>query len=301
MQNIIEINGGLVSIVQRAVTHSMPLEDWLPLVEKRLPINMPVLPTGTRAVFWDPTNLNEQVLVVLVEQEPQIIHLKMSGLDPMRLSLPYVRFVFTCQTNNPNNNLNWALMDYRVTFSKSKYVDPTAKDMIRALVPNVYGDCRICFGSTGAEADQILSQRIDQTVNEFWATTFNNDLTIVRPEGSRTYRRWLRMTENNPTGWLEWDDFVDDGTRHTFYSFNDFSFNRATNIPARMDEMVANEGIPEIPLGATFGRVREWIQTLEPTQRLRILEEVLRDRALNNELYDGSHIEEDVEDDDEDA
>ena len=47
--------------------------------------------------------------------------------------------------------------------------------------PNVYGDGRICFGSTGANMDQSLSQRLQQTVNEFYVSDFNRDLAITAP------------------------------------------------------------------------------------------------------------------------
>jgi hypothetical protein len=289
---IIEIENGLVKLVEKSTQYSIPLADWVSKIEKRSPIRTPVLPTGTRAVHWDPTDLNNQSLVVLIEREPHIMRMDYGG-EVRRLSVPWTRFFFYCSTTDPTNRLSWNLADYRVYWSKSRYSDPAERDMIAALLPNVYEDGRICFGSTGANADQSLADRLDQTVNDFFVSRFNDDLHIRRPNRARTYRQWMRMTENNPTGWTEWEDWDPNNGYHTFVAFDDLVARR-TVISDRFSPMIARDPIPEVPLGATFGRLQEWLDGLDQSQRSRLMTAMLTDRALHNERYeDVVEVEED--------
>jgi len=302
MTAVIEIENGLVSMVDRTVRFQVPMKDWLDQIEKRNPLFTPVLPVGTRGVYWDQTDLTNQKLLVLIEMQPQIINMDFSaqyGESTIhRLSIPWTRFFFYATTTDPTNTMAWRLNDYRVFWAKRQYNDPTERDMIRALLPNVYGDGRICFGSTAANMDQSLAQRLDQTVNEFYVSRFNRDLTIYRPNGARTWRTWERMTEKDPTGWMEWDDLDPVKGGHQFYSFDSLATEQRVGMTSRFSPMVAAEPIPEVPIGATFGRLQQWLNDMGDTpeansQRDRLLQAMLRDRALNNERYMTPSTEED--------
>lgn len=272
MSTVIEIENGLVSVIERNVNTQVSLTDWMSKIEKRSPITTPVLPLGTRAVHWDQTDLRAQRLIVLIEQQPQIINLNFEG-DIHRLSIPYTRFFFYCTTTDPSNRLAWRLDDYRIYWAKSQYNDPVTRDMIPALVPNVYPDGRICFGSTGADANQSLAQRLNQTCNEFYISEFNSDLTIRRPNQGRGWRQWERMTATDPTGWMKWRDFDPMVGWHTYKSFETCVADAGVTLPsvARLDPMIAAEPIPPVPIGASFGRIREWTEPMLPSQRARLL------------------------------
>ena len=270
MTRHIKIEGDLVTLVETSDVSTIALADWLPQIERRAPIYTPVMPTGTRAVWWDPTDLSTQKLVMLVEREPMTISMDLSGAahNPMRLSIPWTRFMFYATTNNPQNNANWTLYDYRMMWSRSRFQSETLKDMTPALVPNIYEDGRICFGSTGVDATMSLADRIDSTVNGFYLTRFNRDLGIRYPNGWNGYTNWRRMTEENPTGWTEWPDLNPVGSVRHMYSWEDVcqSFNVVPDRNAV--PTIAADGIPPLALGATFGRIQDWLGTLSPRQRL---------------------------------
>jgi hypothetical protein len=292
MSTRIEIQGNLVSVIESSVLYAIPLEDWMPQIEARKAITVPVLPTGTRSVWWDPTITTQQKLGVLIEQQPQIINMSLQGTIK-RLSLPWVRWVFYCETGNPQDNLSWTLRDYRVFFSKNKFTDRTTRDMIPALLPNVYEDGRICFGSTGADANQTISDRLDQTTAEFWASEFNRDLNIRRPMGASSYRRWERMTTNDPTGWMQWADLDVDAGYWSFYSFDGIISSLANHDTGRFDPMFSPDEIPYIPLNASFGRAAEWLNGLDRVQRERL-------RRAIAQIDDGPVVIPDPDTDDED-
>lgn len=291
MTRLIEIEGGLVRVVDKTTEYQVPLAEWLSKIEKRNPIATPVLPVGTRAMYWDQTDLSNQMLVVLIEEQPKIIHMDY-GDRIHELSIPYTRFFFYATTSDPTNQLAWRLNNYRVFWSKKQYEDPDHYDMIPALLPNVYEDGRICFGSTGANAEQSLANRLNQTCNEFYSSRFNNDLIIRRPNNARGYRQWERMTVNNPTGWMEWPDFNPDLGYHQFSSFNSLTRDARIRIQDRFAPMVSPEPIAAVPVGASFGRLNEWIDLLDNSQRDRLLQAMLTDRALHNERYESPVIEE---------
>ena len=283
MTQIIEIEGGLVRLISKSIDYQIPMADWIDKIEKRAPINTPVLPTGTRAMVWDPTDLNAQTLTVLIEREPHNMRMDY-GRSVKTLSVPWTRFLFFCKTNDPSNHLAWVLTDYRVFWAKSRYADPAVSDMIPAMLPNVYGDGRICFGSTGANANQSLADRLDETVNGFFTSQFNDDLAIIRPNGARSWRQWERMTANNPTGWVEWDDWDPNVGRHQMYSLDVFQGN--VNTTHRFSPMIAADPIPAIELGATFGRAYEWVERLDNNQRARLMEVMLGYRAIHSEAFE---------------
>lgn len=300
MTIIIEIEGGLVNVVERVVTASIPIGEWLPHIEKRNPIHVPTLPPGTRAMSWDPRDPNDQILSVLIELQPSIIQMDYQG-DIRTLSVPYTRFFFEARTSNAQDNMLWSLTNYRIFWAKTEYEDPDKKDMIAALLPNVYEDGRICFGSTGADVNQTLAKRLSQTVNEFYASQFNNDLAIRRPQGARGWRQWERMTQNDPTGWMEWSDLDPSQGIHMMRSYNNLIQQTATQGIGRFEPMVAANPIPEVPIGASFGRVQQWIDETSVTFTAgpeRILQALLADRRMNPERY---AIPVDEEDDDDDA
>lgn len=263
----IKIENELVTVINESVERSVRLEDWLPLIEKRSPVLLPVLPQSTRAIWWDPTDIASQKLMLMMEQQPQTIRLNMQGHTKV-LSIPWTRFVFYASTPGPTRPLSWRLEDYRIFWSKNRYQDPSAHDMIKALLPNVYGDGRICFGSTGARADQSLADRLDQTVNEFYISAFNHDLGIDYPNRWRGFAPWIRMTERNPNAWMDWPDW--ESGRFGEFSWNTLNEGYFRNTTSRLDEVIATNGIPPLQTGATFGRVEEWIAGLNNNQRARL-------------------------------
>lgn len=274
----IRIQGDLVSLVDETVVRSIALNDWLPNIERRAPIFTPVLPTGLRGMNWDPTDLSNQTLSVLIEVPPQVMSMTYDrrdgtrtrpGIEVHRLSIPFTRFAFIFTTADPRSH-NWVPSDYRVYWARSRYSNPSLADMTPALLPNVYADGRICFGTTAADANQSLADRIDSTVNGFFTSTFNSDLTIRYPNGWRNWTAWEQMSTASPNDWTTWPDLDPRGGIRSFYSWEALNGSFSNHTANRLDPVIANDGIPELPLGATFGRTHEWLNGLTPEQRARL-------------------------------
>lgn len=265
----IVIENNLVTIEERSVSDAVPLADYLPLIERRNPVVMPVLPTGSRAVWWDPTDLARQKLMVLIEREPFIANISFSGGHIHRVQLPYSRFLFTASTSDPNNPLMWAINDYRVFWSNRRYSSPAQRDMIAAQLPNVYQDGRICFGSTAAQANQTIADRLDQTVNEFFISNFNTDLGTPFPNGWSRWNQWEEQTVSDPSAWANWTDWARP-SRGAQQSFDDAISNMRQGLAGRDAHVAAPDPIPALVIGASFGRTSEWLASLTNTQRARL-------------------------------
>lgn len=298
MSQQIIIEGDLVRLVSITTERSISLADWLPSIERRPAVYTPVLPRATRALWFDPSDQTNQKMVVLMEVEPQVVSLNKQGTIH-RVMMPWTRFVFYC-TNNPgiNNAERWRLEDYRVFWSKNRYTDPAAEDSIRALLPNVYDDGRICFGSTGVNAEQSIADRLDQTVNEFYASTFNNDLSISYPNNWRGFRAWATATARDHMGWMQWPDLQPENYSWAHYSWNRIITDWANESVTRHDPVMTPDGIPPLHLGASFGRVTEWLNALTPMQRsrIRLATDQIPEDAFGNILDDEDENTEEDED-----
>lgn len=282
MTRQIIIEGGLVSIVDSQVTQTVPLEDYLPLIERRNPILAPVLPAGTRAFWWDPTDLAAQKLVIMIEREPHIAHIGFQGHAAHAVQLPYSRFIFTAKTPRPEDNLSWQLDDYRTFWSNHRYSNPDQADMIAPMLPNVYRDGRICFGSTAADANASIADRLDATVNGFFTSTFNHDLGVPFPNGWSSWAAWERMTRNDPTAWTQWTNWNPGTTKS---SLTQLLANLRNNIANRTDIVVTPDPIPPLELGATFGRFTEWLDTLSNHDRAIAWAAMSQAQAANPALF----------------
>lgn len=291
MSQMIQIQGGLVTVIDQTIRTQLPLDEWLPRIESRAPLYMPVLPSGTRAVWWDPTDLDAQTLMIMMEVEPKTIQMNLVGVVST-LSLPYTRFIFIAKSNAPTIHTSWRLTDYRAFMSNRRYSDPDTEDMVAALLPNVYQDARICFGSTGANSNQTLADRLDDTVNNFFASTFNRDLTIRRPQTLRTYSAWRAMTRTDPTAWANWPDFDPQQTQWELTSWNYWQNQLLANNATRHATVIAADNIPELPLGATFGRAREWLNTLTTRQFDRLRATINEPDMLSTFRLDDEQFEE---------
>ena len=265
MTQEIRIIGDLVQVVDISVSRAIPLADWLPLIERRLPVSLPVLPSSTRAVWWDPRS-NIQHLIIMLEREPFVAHIRFRERT-YAISIPWTRMIFHATTDNPAIEYSWRLDDYKIFWAKNRYTDPNATDMIPALLPNVYRDGRICFGSTGISADNSLADRLDMTINGFYATTFNTDLTIRYPAPYGGMRAWQMATRRDPLVWMTWPDLDLDDHTHDHYSWANISREFGQEEGARNIPIVAPDPIPAIPMSPSFGRVHDWINTLTPYAR----------------------------------
>lgn len=264
---VIEIENGLVTKKTYTASTPIALDAFLPLIENRPAIYSPVLPTNTRAEYWDSSDPSEQKLSFLMEREPQIIHMQFRNsshvIEHHDLSIPWTRFVFYATTTDPNAmGTTWRLNDYKVFWSKRKFDSISTRDMLPALLPNIYEDGRICFGSTAANMNQSFADRMDETVNSFYLSQFNRDLTIRYPNEARNWRAWETMTTRTPMGWMNWSDW----SNRDMTSWEDV----ARTPSDRTERIVGADGIPPLAIGATWGAAEEWWNSLTNNQRARL-------------------------------
>lgn len=282
MPQEIRIRNGLVEVYEESVFSSTPLTEWLPRLERRMPIIVPVLPENrTRAVWWDPTDITNQKLAILMEVQPFIANIDFLG-DIHRLTMPYTRFAFFLRTANPDTHTAWTIEDYRVFHSNVRYSAHDRQDMQPAFLPNVYNDGRICFGSTAANANQSIADRLDDTVNGFYVSQFNADLRIRYPNTWVSWRTWERQTAADPSSWTQWINWT---TQNRNQSWMEIVNGLASDVPWRDAPVITNDGIPPLPIGASFGATEEWLNTLTNNQRARLYSAMTQEFAINPNMF----------------
>lgn len=265
MPQYIEIENGLARVVRREVLAESTLEALLPLMETHLPVLTPPLTRAypTVIAYWDESNPRVKRLQTLTELPPKVRTLHHGGRD-RRVPLPYLYFLFEAVTSDTNaaTATNWQLEDYRVYMTNTPVTDATSK-LWHPCLPNIFNDERICFGSTAPPATQRYGDRVDNIINEFFVSQFNNDLTIYFPAKYGGWTGWTRAA-SDPFDWVDWPEWTN-GQERTLAQILDVE---RTN---RLDPILTNNGIPELPLGMTFGRAEEWLTGLTDSQRAHLL------------------------------
>ena len=284
----IEIEGELVRVIHVDVVQSARLEDVLPHIENRPPISM-FHPRSAIYTHWNESNPANKQVKYLLELPPGIRSIIKSGYR-YRIALPWTYFVFSFTTaSDVNYGPNWQIIDYFVFHARDRVRDMESR-LWSAFLPNVYEDGRICFGSTSPPIDQPLADRVDQYVNDWYQTQFNNDVHGSRlhplPYGGRLPNGWnlwvTATTERGASSYLDWPEWnqtqeedgapsftvaqalgiiPDPNTRHAYHM---------PIVPNRPAIATVADAIPPIQFPMTFGRSEEWLRTLEPTQRHRL-------------------------------
>lgn len=274
MTRALVIEGSLVKVTDTVVTQQIPLADFISGLETKIPLTTPIMPrNAVRMAHLDQSDTTRQKFDMVCEIAPKTIGMTMARDRVYRLAIPYTRWLFQMQRGNDRDP--WGIYDIRLFWAKQAFTDPGLEDMIVAKLPNIYRDTgSICFGNTAADAAQNMADRLDQTMNEFYSSTFNRDLTIVYPNGWTSWTPWENMTLDDPLGWNNWSDWqgASNGSRGLF-SVNSIFGDRFDRSQMRMSA----DPIPAIPLTPSFGRVQEWLTELTPAQRIRLRE------ALNGE------------------
>lgn len=278
-ETYIEIVGGMIRTMTRDVISEAPLDAALPFMENRVPVITPLLPVNpVRAMIYDESDPTKKRLELLVQSDPITRVLDYDQADPLieaRVALPYTAWYFNLTTTaDKPRGQDWAmsLENIRVYWSQERITDLN-QWVIPAVLPNVYIDGKICFWQTAVRADQPLSDRIDQIINDFYLTRFTNHHVRTRewPWARKTYKRWARETIANPLCWKdfpEWDRQNIDPLANTQH----YQLKSLFTTPMPRDvPIVLADGIPPLQFTPTFGRAEEWARdNLDATQRFRL-------------------------------
>ena len=259
------IEGDLVKIIETTVTHTARLTDIMPFIESRPPVTL-MHPRSAIFTKWDesngPNNMSVQFLCELPPSRRNIVKERRR----YELAMPWTYFIFDFS----GSMQAWSLDDSRVFHTNAK-VESLDSRLWTAFLPNVYEDGRICFGSTGAPTRANISARVDQLLNEWYLTNFNNDLISGRtrpfpfaPTPKSSLRPWVDATATLGAGaWTTFPEWTDPAV-------GSMRVGELLQHGDRMAPMVFEEQIPPLPAPATFGRVEEWFTSLTPSQRLRV-------------------------------
>lgn len=265
------IEGGLVKIVEVAIVKQASLEDFLPLLTTRQPIHVPNLPAGITHLGAYPLPNGATEVDVLVENIPAMHYIAFqkgaihrNAQNPVlnyRLALPWTYFAFNMTSDDPNLKGSWSCSNWTIWWSNTRVTSLNDK-VSRVNLPNCYADGRICFGSLGRAGTNTLADFVNGTINTFWTSTFNEDLTVTYPGGYQNFEEWQAASTNTPDIWTTWPEL------HTPFK----TLKEVFRAPADRFAPVIVEGtIPAVPMPYTFASIDQWFNLMghEEKQRMR--------------------------------
>lgn len=290
MPEIIEIEGDVARLVSKSITKQVPLDKLLELVEKVTPTTVPTIAKSqVFGHYVEKPRDGIRQMFVLCELQPGTRsitkYLKRRSPRQMvryRLSMPYTFFWFYGQAPlNSSPNVDWSITSTRIFYSKEEYKDMNSKFIVAPL-PNLSSAGEVCWGSTGAGFNQSLAKQLDERVNNWYVSEFNDDLDsgIRYPYGEPNMKRWVEESAADPMSWRNWPEFNDPDRQ---YKIEDLMRDYAVELPT-VERFRGNEFIPEITLPMTFGRWEEFWLSIPAEQRrfgLRALENLREDDPAN--------------------
>jgi hypothetical protein len=254
------VTNGVTEMVQETILHTAPTDALIPLLSAPIDSFLLNMPNGLRHVR---STGNGEAIYIVIEQMPAVRTITFPPNNTHRIGIPWVYFIFTAtRPARGNESSPLALSDWRV-FCAPNRIQTLADTMYALPTNNVSRDGRICFGSAAAEPGANIGEHLDSCVTQFWNSNFNQDIRPNIPHG--TYDEWARLTETNPNIWQTWTWDANISPPITLAQALEASSDRVTAID------VVN-GIPNIPMRPTWGRVNEWVNNdLTTEQRLRLL------------------------------
>lgn len=217
----IVIQGNSVRIEERHITAVCTLDGWMATLNRQQPFISTILPIGCRQVIT-----KGDVSIYVVEQPPQvrtiIRHIESTepSVSPIntrhRLSFPYCVFVIGLRDDTA---IMGASLFYRTTplGVPTKDEDIDGDFLYQAALWNLYPNGNICIGGTVRITATNISDRVNQYIAAFWATSFNDDLIAnyrsianIVPE-LKTPQTWEQASYDNPifvlsVPWASGDD-----------------------------------------------------------------------------------------------
>lgn len=275
MEQII-FEGDVVRHVRQDIISEGRLADFLPQISRVEPLTFPVLPQNpVRYVTYDK---EKERAFFLVETAPRLATLSVrhrasstefpddaarsddDNIARFRVQLPYQYFAYAATIGLggaftvTRSYLYWAPTPIR---SAADRVWP-------AETMNVGRDASICWGSTQSDSTS-LSARLDDLVNNFWITVFNEDLGHATPFGGS-----LSLWEQNsgaPLSYMDWPMWNERGIPVSDLEGIITSaepVNLAALDPSYVD-------LPELPDNFTIARAHQLLNDMPEDTRLRLI------------------------------
>lgn len=273
------IEGDIVRHVRTETLQESPLASLAPFLTTRLATTLPVLPQHpVRYISFDPESSRG---LMLVETPPkrhvmQVRHASSGsryaedaqrrdadGLSRFNVMLPYQYFAYGFQVATRGE----ALTDFGVRQSflywRRDPIRTPSDTLFPARCPNVDGYGSICWGSTNSDSSS-LSARIDDLVNNFFTTIFNEDLGHHTPFDT-SLTQWETDSEN-PLAYRDWPMWNSEGI-----PLSDIAARMGEAPPTNVAELnPTHVDLPVLPTNFTVARAREWLDSLSDGARRRI-------------------------------
>lgn len=278
MPERIIIEGNIARWVREEVINEASLESLAPHLTTRLSTTLPVLPQhATRYVSFDPEAGNGIIVVettpkrhtMVVRHSSHSAHTEDAarrdndGLSRFNVQLPYQYFAYSFTVRERDGRLSNFTIDRSHLFWAKDPVRSPDDQLWVARCPNVDSGGGICWGSTTSDSSS-LSARIDDLVNNFYTTTFNEDLGHLTPFDD-SLLRWEADSED-PLAYRNWPMW--DGTSRPLSAIHQYL---RTAEPTNMAELnPTHVDLPVLPENFTVARAQQWIASLSDGARRRL-------------------------------
>ena len=281
MPDRIVIEGGTARHERVEVLSEAPLESISEHLIRRVATTFPVMPAHpVRYMYFDgETNRG----LWLVEAAPtkrniRVIHSRNSdySIDRRRrgtddnpagswlVQVPWQYFAFGFSTTVRAGSFTGFTIDRTDLYWSKDQLRGENHPMIVAPVPNVEGSGHICWGSTRPD-NTSLNARIDDFINSFLISTFNEDLGHNTPFGG-SLTDWETASANpNPLAWRDWDIWI----RSNTITPAQIPTHARTEAPPGADISESFLDLPELPVNFTVARAQQYLASLTPAARQR--------------------------------
>lgn len=283
MTDRIVIEGSLIRHERIETLSEAPLESLSTHLVRKIATTLPVLPSNpVRYIHFDGESNRG---MMLVETAPALRHIRVwhnedsnyaddaerrdpeTGQAIWRVQFPWQYFRFGFSFRDRATSLVSFTLDDALLYWSRDTLRGENHQLIPAPVPNVDAQGRICWGSTRAE-NSSLDARIDDYINNFTTSTFNEDLGHATPFGT-SLTEWERNSPpDQPLAWRDWLLWRDMPNATTPKQMSD---NVArSELPAIAELNPSFVDLPQPPANFTLARAQEYVAGLTPGARRRL-------------------------------
>lgn len=287
MTDRVVIEGGVVRHERIETVSQAPLEALAPHLVKPIATILPVLPANpVRYIAFDgETNRG----LMLVEKAPGLRHIRVAHegahytddyqrrdaagdagqAGTWRVQFPWSYFAFPFRVSVQGAGvLHDFVIDNTLLYWSREQFRTTQQQLLPARAPNVDEDGRICWGYTRA-VNTSLSERVDDYINNFSTTTFNEHLGHVTPFGTSLTEWETQSPADNPLAWRDWPIWEQQAGR--FITVDQIPHETpATPLEAAQLDPTYIE-LPPVPQNFTIARAREYLLGLAEPARQRLI------------------------------
>jgi hypothetical protein len=268
---IIEGNLAIRETITR--TEGVPLDKMLENLTAYQPIEIAPTPRNLRSITVRPRPNMQLAAQVIVGHDPmsrRISHKNCPARSNRHapqsylLHFPYGIFWFALNGNKMSGiegeRIVWSPQGWGYVWMKEPFANFDQQGWTPQM-PNIFGDSRICFGANSVNGSLPLGHFIDQSINTFWTSEFNQDLENFFPYPS--LKRW---EDASPEDWPNWTTWADrpQPLRDKFKQFDeDMDWQNPVNNSTERE-------IPRLPMFHTFDNLERWLSELGDSERARL-------------------------------